>query len=82
MLERLMRIQDSSPLAVHVYDLHATRAGVAAPYARIVEVHHPSYWSKEALARSVAASDLEPLTAAESEHLDTLINRIAKGDFD
>lgn len=42
-IARMMKLDRSEPLAMHVYRLTLTLDGQAWPYAAIAEVHHPDY---------------------------------------
>ena len=81
-LQRLMRIEGQTALALHVYDLSATRAGVAMKYATIAELHHPAYWSAAELGRHLNGTAITPLTAAERANLDALVRRVSQGRLD
>lgn len=50
-LAGLMNIPSPARLAVHVYRFDAARDGDAAPYATIVELHHPDYLALDELRR-------------------------------
>lgn len=44
-LARHFRIGLPATLALHIYDLRASRAGISYPVARLLELHHPDYLS-------------------------------------
>lgn len=48
-IRRLMRLDGSPDLAMHVYRLHVKKNTEAIDYATIIEVYHPAYMTQERL---------------------------------
>ena len=82
LLRRLMRLTTHPPLTRHVYVLQAARDGEPPmPYATIIEVHHPDYWSTAALAAHYAGSPFAPLEPEALAEIEQLTARAARGAF-
>lgn len=69
----LMRLQESSELAMHAYQLHLQKNSQSIYYATIIEVHHPDFLSESDLRRLYGASLAPRLTADEIEALEYLV---------
>lgn len=81
LLEDAMRLESPPPLALHVYLLQAAKAGDVRPYATIIELHHPDYWSPAALVRQYADAPRRALPPAGVVEVEELTARIARGVF-
>ncbi len=57
------------PLAIHVYDLRASRAGQTLAFATIAEVHHPNYLS---------VADLEHIYGTWDEDLGATLSQVSR----
>lgn len=69
LLANLMRIDEQTPLAEHVYVLDVAKDGRVLEYAALVEIHHPDYLRVRDLATIYGAPD----TAARRDLVNELL---------
>lgn len=79
-LARHFRIGLPATLALHIYDLRASRAGMSYPVARLLELHHPDYLSVTDLERIYATQPDQPLSGDEIAEWKTRIAGIPRAD--
>lgn len=72
-LRRLMRKEDASALATHVYLLEVERGGQRFDYALITEIHHPDYLSAGEIAAIYGR--VPPLSAPARRALEAALSR-------
>ena len=69
----LMRIDQETPLAMHVYRLLLNRNEQTLRYATIVEVHHPDYLTLDELERTYVVDTPAPISEREIAELSNLV---------
>lgn len=72
-LARLLRTCQAAPLAMHVYELRATRDGLDHRVATVLELHHPAYLATDDVRTIYAKLDWRPLGP---EELDGWVKRL------
>ena len=70
----LMKLDGSSALALHIYQLLLARGDQVFEYATIIEAHHPAYLSQADLLDIYHYDDSETLSAESISKLITLIS--------
>jgi len=65
----LMRLQAPQTLALHVYQMHIGRAHPDVEYATIGELHHPDYFTLDALRKTFSAPEKRQRDAERIERL-------------
>jgi len=55
---KLMRLQSTTDLAVHAYQLHIEKGSKSLHYATIIEIHHPEYLDESELLELYSPSNL------------------------
>lgn len=75
----LMRLEEDTTLAVHVYQLLLARGGRIFEYATIVEAHHPEYLDEAQLLDIYAYDKTESLQDEELQELHALLRANTAG---
>lgn len=70
---RMMRLDDTQELAMHVYQLLIEKEDVALEYATIVEVHHPEYLAESDLRDLFPVSESSLLSEDEITAIVSLV---------
>jgi len=76
---RLMKLDGSKTLALHIYQLLLARGDQVFEYATIIEAHHPAYLSSADLLDIYHYDDSETLSAESISKLITLISSKESG---
>ncbi len=75
-ISKLMHIEDSAKLGVHIYQLVLEKDSQTINYATIIETHHPDYMSLPELEKLYADGVEDELDDEEFRKLSTLITDI------
>jgi len=78
----LMRVDEETPLAMHVYRLLLNRKDQTLRYATIVEVHHPDYLKLDDLERTYVVDTPAPISRREISELTDLVLEDVQGNSD
>jgi len=74
-VQAFMHIEPGAELALHVYRLLVQKSGRTVEYATIVELHHPDYLDRQALARHYLVDTPAALDRSELDELTELALR-------
>lgn len=72
-IRRLMQLQGSPDLAMHVYRLHIKKGTQSIDYATIIEIYHPDYMTQDRLQTIVSADDDSPVDEGRVAHWRSLV---------
>lgn len=72
-IRRLMRLEGSPDLAMHVYRLHIKKGTQFIDYATIIEVYHPAYMTQDRLHTIYAADHDSPVDERSVAHWRSLV---------
>ena len=77
---RLLRVCGPAPLALHGYELRATRDGLDYAVANLVELHHPAYLDTDDVRTIYSRLDWRPLQPGELEAWQERLDKLGVPD--